>query len=495
MFFSVTGPLGLAMATSALCQSSPLGSPSGSPRSCFYMARPHSLQPKADWRASFSDTKMESGVGAHRTFMSKKPLILRQHNGVWLTRPKDTSHEKRTQSDIQSSEEKGSEDTVASPSKSRLSLGRTINVLRCHVCLSTVKEQHFHNHLFFGAVRCELCFTICQDCRVFEWLSTETEGYNKCHHKFTYCEDPYKYLLPRLCGSDDYDTIESSTLPHNLRVLQNYSTKLASLQLREPWSTALRTCKTHLLRAFRDPKSESTEGALSQQDSPLAVNTAEDLHVSKTHEEDERLRGSITPTSERLTSSSPVRGDSDESESSEDGLLLTQNYDLEHLEQEVEYVELENNRELPQEDFEGRASHSSKPKKRRKNNHRKSPRSSESKKRTPSSVEQIQEEEDLVTEQVELPEDGYYLMVRQAVEECPMCYESLHPTMCTVNIRTFLFTVRCPGCNLIIYMVPDLPDGLKIVTEDTSTNVDAVHKESTKPKTKTRVHARHFFAR
>lgn len=478
------------MATSTLCQSSPLGSPSGSPRSCLYMPRPHSLQPKADWRASFADTNNENRAAAYRGLMATKPLILRQHNGVWLTPPKPV------QPELQSSEEKATE---ASPSKSRLSLGRVVKVLRCHVCLSTVKEQHFHNHLFFGAIRCELCFTICQNCRDLEWISAEAEvGDNKCQHKFTYCEDPYEYLLPRLCGSDDHDMVGSSTLPHNLRVLQNYLTKLVGLQLREPWSSALRTCKKHLLRVYTKSDSEPSEEVPYQQGPLPVASTMEDVHDSKaSQEESERLNSDITATLGRSRNPSPARRDSRESEDSDDGLLLTQSYDLEHLEQEVEYVELEeNNRVLLEQGFEEKLNYSRKPKKRRKTfNHKKTNRLSEPKKRTPSPIHQSQEEENLVMEEVELPEDGYYLMVREAVEECPMCYEPLCPSMCTVNIRTFLFTVRCPECSLIIYMVPDLPDGIKIVTEDINGNAGGVHKESGKSKTKTNVNPKHFFAR
>lgn len=477
------------MATSTLCQSSPLGSPSGSPRSCLFMPRPHSLQPKADWRASFVDTNNENRAATYRALKATKPLILRQHNGVWLTPPRPVQPEQQSF---------GEKVTDSSPSKSRLSLGRVVKVLRCHVCLSTVKEDHFHNHLFFGAIRCELCFTICQNCRDLEWISAEAEaGNNKCQHKFAYCEDPYEYILPRLCGSDDHDIVGSSTLPHNLRVLQNYLTKLVGLQLREPWSSALRTCKKQLLRVYTRSDSEPSVEVHFQQDPLPLPSTMEDVHNKSTQEERDKLNNDISATLGRSRSPSPARRDSGESGDSDDGLLLTQSYDLQHLEQEVEYVELENSRVLLEQSFEEKLHQSRKPKKRRKtSNHKRTNRFSQPKKRTPSPMHQSQEEEDnLVMEEVELPEDGYYLMVREALEECPICYEALCPSMCTVNIRTFLFTVRCPECSLIIYMVPDLPDGIKIVTEDISSTAGGVYKQSSKSKTKNNVNPRDFFAR
>lgn len=526
------------MATSTLFQSSLLGSQSGSPRSYHYMYHPVSGQLKADWRASFANV---SRCTVYRPFLSKKPSILRQHNEVWLPR-----RTKKTKPKPLSAKKKDAKDTLTSPPEPRVS-----KMLRCHVCTTNVKEQEYRKHLFFGAMRCELCSIICQDCRVFQWLTEEAKlKPSKCQHKLRFCEDPYDYLLPRLCGSDDHDLEGSSTLPHNLRVLQSYVNKLESPYLRQPWKDALKKCKFHLLKAYRFKASEnsspSPSESISQENSHPISEGKDQLHMTpKASEDVSSQEGSLLTstimedaqdketinirkneetvntrtdketisirtaketvntetegmdniTEETLESVPkcatecpiPLRQVSRENGNDDESLLLTQSYDLEQLEQEVEYVGLDilSNKTYDEVCSEENPNHVSEPKKRRKSPHKKAKRLFTSRRRTHHPVEQEKEEEDesLVLEEVETPDTGYYLMVQQTVEECPMCYQSFDPTMCTVNIRTFLFTVHCPKCSLIIYMVPDLPDGLQIVTEDSSRGMVTVHTKATKSTT------------
>lgn len=486
------------MATSTLYRSSPLGPHSGSPGSCSYMPR---QAPKADWRASFANINGANPIS----------LILRQHNGVWLPGSTDNSFNKEQPQFIK---EKVAQDTVTSPTKSRLSLGKVTKILRCHVCRSIVKDHQFHSHLFFGPVRCELCFIVCHECPVFEQLSLEAElESGKCQHRFWYCEDPYDYLLTRLSGSNEHDVVEMSTLPHSLRLLQKYVKTLENLQLMQPWSDALRKCKRHLLKAYSTSSSEPSENAVSMEEFPLPTSeslkdvssqklpsrwsTMEDTHDNEeTDGEKEELNSSVRDMQGRLKCHSPAGRVSPADENLDDGLLLTQSYDLEHLEQAVEYVKVDAystkssgpSSETPQE--------KSKHKKRRKLHHNnKTQRVLTPEEETQQLLNQRQEqaEEELVLEQVEMPENGHYLMVRGTVEECPMCYEDLDPTMCTVNMRTCLLTVHCPGCRLIIYMVPDVPNGLQIVTEDINKTVEMAPQKVAKVKSR-RISPRDFFA-
>ncbi|XP_063614001.1 uncharacterized protein LOC134787198 [Penaeus indicus] len=60
---------------------------------------------------------------------------------------------------------------------------------------------------------------------------------------------------------------------------------------------------------------------------------------------------------------------------------------------------------------------------------------------------------------IETPANGYYLIVRHAIEECPICYTEFCPTRFTVNINTYLLTTVCTGCDLTIYIIFDPPDG------------------------------------
>ncbi|XP_037797636.1 uncharacterized protein LOC119592775 [Penaeus monodon] len=60
---------------------------------------------------------------------------------------------------------------------------------------------------------------------------------------------------------------------------------------------------------------------------------------------------------------------------------------------------------------------------------------------------------------IETPLNGYYLIVRHAIEECPMCYTELCPSRFTVNISSFFLSTVCVGCDLTIYIIFDPPDG------------------------------------
>lgn len=310
-----------------------------------------------------------------------------------------------------------------------------------------------------------------------------------------------------MSGSDDMDVGGSLTLPNKLRVLQHYVNQLISLHLREPWCSAVRKCKSRLLKGHSATTLEASEDQGLQNNSLGTggdfVGTVEDEHinpapVSRTNGWDSSLE--MTPSVP--TCSSPERQISQEEQDEDAGVLLTQSYDLEHLEQEVEYVEVEEQCRLGRE--QGQPALQNKNKKRRKPSHYKKlkghrltfPQRRKRPPIIPDSAEEVEEDEpDLVKEEVPLPENGYYLMVREAVEECPMCYESLCPSRCSVNMRTFLFTVSCSGCGLLIYIVPDLPDGLKIVTDSGGDEVITQMKENKSTKPAKRVRPRDFFAR
>lgn len=500
------------MATSTLYQSSSLGSPAGSPRSCLYLPRQQTFQPKADWRASFTNTNRDS---YKNQVPHTRPIILRQHDGVWLTSFSDNSIPKKDsipqpppQPETPPAPPKATEDSVTSPSKSRLTLGRVPKTLRCHVCQANIREQNFQNHLFFGAVRCNLCDLSCNDCRSFERQKDDAElGYSSCTHSFSYTEDPYEYLLPRLSGSDDMDVGGSLTLPNKLRVLQHYVNQLTSLQLREPWCTAVRKCKSRLLKTHSPTQLELSEDLGSRKDSSVtgegSLGVEEGAHVSPAPvSESDGRDGSLKVTPGLLTCPSSARQGSQEEQDEDAGVLLTQSYDLEHLEQAVEYVEVEEQCRLA--DVQGQPPLQSKSKKRRKTTHYKKlkghrltlPQRRKKPPMVPESAEEVDKDEtDLVMEEVALPENGYYLMVREAVEECPMCYESLSPSRCSVNMRTFLFTVSCSECGLLIYIVPDLPDGLKIVTDSGGGEMITLSKENKQYKTSRKIRPQDFFAR
>ncbi|KAG0722912.1 hypothetical protein GWK47_005791 [Chionoecetes opilio] len=501
------------MATSTMLQSSPLGSSPGSPSSWFCAPRQQTFQPKADWRASFTDSNRESFGGLQT---QTKPLILRHQNGVWCPNLSDTNKpSSQPQPEVQSPPPK------LSPSKSRLSLGRVPKTLRCHACQANIREQFFQDHLFFGVVRCDLCNLVCGGCRAFQQARADAEkGRSSCQHIFFYSEDPFEYLLPRLSGSDDMDVGGSMTLPNKLRVLQNYVNQLTSLHLREPWCNAVRKCKSRLIKAHTTPL-EPVEDLELNRCSPTTGESAcvEDSQGSLVSlMESNGLDNSLMAMPDRFTCSSPVQRDSQEQGTdnsvllgtddsvmlgTDDGVLLTQSYDLEHLEQAVEYVGLEEHLGFGVAQDQG--DQHTKNKKRRKQDpykklkahrlpisHRRRPHPMNS----TDDADEAEDEDSLVKEDVALPEDGYYLMVREAVEECPMCYESLSPSHCSVNLRTFLFTATCSECGLLIYIVPDLPDGLKIVTDNGGGGVVMTETNPNKDReTSRKIQPRDFFAK
>lgn len=472
------------MATSTLYQSSPLGSPSGSPRSCLYLSRP-----KADWHASFTKPTL--------------PLVVHHNDGVWLSTNCSKEPCPQSQPRMQSAPLKDVIEEQTWPPRTNINLGCVSKVLQCHVCQTTTKEHYFHRHLFFGAVQCDLCDLVCTDCHTFAKFTVgSSKKTGSCKHSFSFSEDPYEYLLPRLSGGANNDVGSSVALPSKLRSLQYYVNQLINVQLEEPWCTAIRQCKSRLLKFRTGVLPELAKNTVIPKD---PFNTNGNLGVED--------RGNGTPASsieyewdrssrmapERIPTPVIVQHKSQEESNVEDGLLLPQTYDLEHLEQAVEYVQVEKHLNLDV--TKDQIKVPGKPKKRRKVSHYKKMKSQRltphRKRRQPSLPEEKVNEEyesDLVMADVALPEDGYYLMVQEVIEECPMCYTLLPSELCTVNVKTLLITVSCSECNLRIFIVPDLPGGLQIVTDTTSGNAIKETKKTNHPKPR-RIQPRDFFAK
>ncbi|MPC41173.1 hypothetical protein E2C01_034758 [Portunus trituberculatus] len=469
------------MATSTLYQSSPLGSPSNSPRSCLYLSRP-----KADWHASFTKSTL--------------PLVLRHHNGMWLSSTENTPDSSKEPSPPPQPE------TQSAPpmdvQKTKMNFISVSKLLYCHVCQITVKEQYFHHHLFFGTVQCDLCDMVCADCHTF---AVVTVGVGKkdssCEHSFSFSEDPYEYLLSHVSGGANKDVDNSTTMANKLQLLQYYVSQLIKVQLQDPWCTAIRQCKSRLLKlrtsTVLEP-SKNIEFPQAPLDTNINFGVTDSRNDSLTSTEIEWDTSSrMAP--ERSPSPAEVQHKSQEETNEENGLLLSQTYDLEHLEQAVEYVQVEKQWNSEGMEDQDQIHVPSKPKKRRKVSHYKRTKGQRltphRKRRHPTLPEEVGENEsDLVMEDVALPQDGYYLMVQKAIEECPMCYTSLSLDLCSVNVKTFLITVTCPECSLLIFIVPDLPGGLQIVTDSRGGNARKEAKQHNHPKAR-RIQPRDFFAK
>lgn len=354
---------------------------------------------------------------------------------------------------------------------------KKIKDLMCYLCQKSIKEEHFGEHLFFGAVRCTHCKEEFLQCHSFMVMVVNRNmGRVTCEHSLQYCSDPFDYISAKLSG-DSSGNLNGALVPsYVLKKLSFYVGQMSVLEKKDPWQSAILQCKTLLPSAVT--KSAENTNSLSEPNPNSgnskilpAVSTA--LTPSQINHSNQKDIHPKTKSPEIYQEIHPIRknptlilpnlkqnGYEQVHEDDAGDLLLSQNYGLEQLEQAVEYVEVAGQCKLQQ---------SNMPKKPRPYKKRKSAKNRFS----PLVIGKDEPaEEEMSLEFIETPTNGYYYVVRSAVEECPMCYTVLCPSECTVNVETFLVTVVCSGCNLVIYIVSDFPDGpsVSIVTEKSNEN-------------------------
>ncbi|XP_071544235.1 uncharacterized protein [Panulirus ornatus] len=407
--------------------------------------------------------------------------------------------------------------------KSKSKCPSVISTLTCFLCQKRVKEVHFQEHLFFGPIRCHLCNQVFLDCRSFQALTVDTlMKKHSCDHELKYVNDPFTFVGALMCQGTH---IPGSLFPSKVLVkLSLYIGKMRSLENKDPWKAAIAKCKKYLpsilvnrientgtttsdldyihKRMKASTPSETNDNNTntpSTEDHPRLIKDARwtaahilennRAHSSKNHhrtgekilremDNSDRLEASILPLQPPSASSSshpPAEEDIGD-------LLLPQNYSLEHLEKAIEYVEVAGDSRTEDLLTQRRDSTSKTwtttktktKKKKRLDKKQKLPKASSNPPVEVPEEEKVEEEEEeeeiMSTEFVETPANGYYYVVKHAIEECPMCYTLLCPSRFTVNVVTFLITAVCTGCDLTIYIVPELPDGttpgVSIVTEN-----------------------------
>lgn len=203
-------------------------------------------------------------------------------------------------------------------------------------------------------------------------------------------------------------------------------------------------------------------------------------------------------TDEQEFQSSPVRENGEEGD-----YILAQTYDLEHLSETVEYQIASDYTEVRKESTGlpssssigmkmrfgscpevegnsiepslGRLSRESIPESTSSSgslNSPKSPKDLERKSKSPKnkSVSNRSRRNEGRKTRESVPSSGYYLVVHHAIEECPMCYAELCPSRFTLNVNTFLLSTICTGCELVINIKIDPPNG--------SSNVSVTKKVS-----------------
>nr|XP_045619285.1 uncharacterized protein LOC123771050 [Procambarus clarkii]XP_045619286.1 uncharacterized protein LOC123771050 [Procambarus clarkii] len=379
----------------------------------------------------------------------------------------------------------------------------------CFLCQKTVKADHLGEHLFFGAVRCTHCNREVLNCQSFQLLIVNSiMGIESCTHSLRYCYDPFDYIRSRLSDKATSNSSSSFVPMYLLKRLSLYVGSMDSLKNKEPWGPALIQCKKHLsseIKSKGHTKSVTNENTnAGKSKTKLAAKTSK-----QTSSKDNQSigGGSLPPEAKnvarQVTCSTLINQNGFGSRASEDAvvdLLLSQNYDLEQLEQAVEYVEVTGHSKLQNSSLSRKPEKKPRPYKKRKQ--------IDKSLLSPLVIGKDQpEDEEMCTEFIETPANGYYYVVRKAIEECPMCYTVLCPSEFTVNVETFLMTTICSGCDLTIYIVLDSPDGsvtgVSIVTEEEPENepksVEVTEKKKrkyTKPKKPVKTsRASDFFAK
>ncbi|XP_042218898.1 uncharacterized protein LOC121864064 [Homarus americanus] len=379
--------------------------------------------------------------------------------------------------------------------KQKFPSGQMPKTLMCYLCQKNIKEDRFVKHLFFGPVKCLKCNKEVQDCHSFKLLCTKTSmEETTCDHKLQYCSNPFDYISLRLSGEFGCNGFGSLYSSNVLKDLSVYIDKLGIVEMKDPWRTAILQCKKLLptavskssenakLSPHAHPNSlehQTTDTTQMPNLTPLLENNQRGGKKLLVAQNIESRQESYLQANKQICNSSNINEDEDIGD-----LLLSQTYGLEQLEQAIEYVQVHGHGAA---ESHKEAELLLKPLKKKRG-----PRGPYKKRKTPKEKlkpivagqnhqrkeklkplvigKDTEPEEDLSTEYIETPANGYYYVVRHAIEECPMCYKILCPSRFTVNVETFLMTTICIGCDLTIYIVPELPDGstpgVSIVTEE-----------------------------
>ncbi|XP_037804387.1 uncharacterized protein LOC119598696 [Penaeus monodon] len=314
--------------------------------------------------------------------------------------------------------------------KGKLSLNKSSMFLKCYTCGKRVKDIYFEEHLFFGESECTQCNWKISSCEAFrENKIDQIMGNSTCLHTLTYCMTPSEYIVNNL----------SQESPHELdrSKLTSYVYSLKRLEGSDPWKKAIDQCVKFV------------EGETSQ---PSEANE-DHLHASKS---EAVFR---VPSSKHEVKNSP-------SLAYEDGdLILSQSYDIKHLNDAVQFEVARDYPEVTMErspEMVTEYSTSSLP-------HRQTNADTCSGSLVSDVASQstnLSDVDEVVgglsgaeKRIIETPSNGHYLIVRHAIEECPMCYTEFCPSRFTVNINTFLLSTVCIGCDLTVYIIFDPPDG------------------------------------
>ncbi|XP_063602155.1 uncharacterized protein LOC134778200 [Penaeus indicus] len=319
--------------------------------------------------------------------------------------------------------------------KGKLSLNKSSTYLKCYTCEKFVKDMHFEEHLFFGETECTQCNWKISSCEAFrENKIDQIMGNSTCLHTLTYCMTPSQYISNKI-SQESIAELDRSKLTIYVRSLNR-------LEGSDPWKEAIDQC----LASFEGETSqlsEANEEHLNVSESETAFRVPEEAVSTSKHE----IKNSTSLANEN--------GD----------LILSQSYNLEHLNDAVEFEIAKDCQEVGMERSPALFTESS----------------TDSLTHRQTNVDNCSGNlvKDVVSQGtsladkaeiagglngaekriIETPSNGHYLIVRHAIEECPMCYTEFCPSRFTVNINTFLLSTVCIGCDLTVYIIFDPPDG------------------------------------
>ncbi|XP_042884909.1 uncharacterized protein LOC122261380 [Penaeus japonicus] len=345
----------------------------------------------------------------------------------------------------------------------------TKTYIRCFTCRKKSTGDRLTKHLIFGEVECALCRLIIIACRTFnEETSSSLSSGRICNHQFEFTK-PFEHLyveISQKTKGKNSDKLPAATIA---KKFSNYLSKLKSLEMEEPWMSAI-LLSYERLEVFRFHESYNHKEVNNNEDIPggYPFNDSEPASLSLQDECAPSSKGDM----DNIIISSPYRiSDFSVSElrvaedSPADSLYSSADREPESRPRALKPRKTSDSTSEPKATpFERQPSEpttpTSGPKATPHETHPRKPSGSapiagpktrvSSEPRAPELV---------VTGFLDTPADGYYYVSRRAIEECPMCYAELCPSRFTVNVQTFLLTTVCIGCGLAIYLVFDPPDG------------------------------------
>lgn len=338
------------------------------------------------------------------------------------------------------------------------------NYIYCYTCEKLVKRKKIYKHLLFGKAQCRECNVMFINCFNFQEITTAFTSHTTCKHNLCYLHDPFKLLKTRLIH-DITPTGSPADERHILKKISSYIRQLDVVKLRPPWNSAILRCREKLGRITK--KKSGTIFPHKPERSQHQENKSQ-LEVFKQKDAISAYSTADRPCHSQEQLQSVLNTQDTEPEE----ILLTQSYNLQHLEEMVEYQVAHDycNSEMEKDKNPIQTANKSNPKTKRKKTCRRTERTTT--KDTPLLQLTNSQRRKANLRFVKTPEDGYYYVVKKAIEECPMCYMELCPSRFSVNVVTFLMTTVCTGCNLTIYFVQDPPKGeaptVAIVTEPIS---------------------------